>query len=68
MLLSVLEIEMDTDGSGAIDFDEFAAWWKHGLTAGKAKTQMALLRLKLRGQSLVKKITGGKIRHCLEDI
>ncbi|RHY34062.1 hypothetical protein DYB32_001149 [Aphanomyces invadans] len=52
--------EMDTDGSGAIDFDEFAAWWKTGLTAGKAKTQMILLRLKLRGQSMVKRITGGK--------
>ncbi|ETV79125.1 hypothetical protein H257_07860 [Aphanomyces astaci] len=54
--------EMDTDGSGTIDFDEFAAWWKHGLTAGKAKTQMALLRLKLRGRSLVHKITGAEAR------
>ncbi|ETV99183.1 hypothetical protein H310_07977 [Aphanomyces invadans] len=54
--------EMDTDGSGAIDFDEFAAWWKTGLTAGKAKTQMILLRLKLRGQSMVKRITGAEAR------
>ncbi|KAF0719370.1 Aste57867_1091 [Aphanomyces stellatus] len=53
--------EMDADGSGSIGFDEFAAWWKSDVTKpGHANAHMALLRLKLRGQSLLKKITGAE--------
>ncbi|KAH9128278.1 hypothetical protein AeMF1_001540 [Aphanomyces euteiches] len=58
--------EMDTDGSGTIEFDEFAQWWRTGLTTSgpntAKRTQMALLRLKLRGQSFVKRITGAEAK------